>query len=381
MRILRSCAGSLLVIVLAPLAARAGVANPDISVIGQPVASWTDAADDRARKRPVLDVGETEIVLDAALNPYARGFFTLALADGAIEVEEGYFTMLRGLPGGLTLKAGKYRAGFGKLNPAHPHTYPFAERFHVLAAYLPGDEAFNETGISLSTRLPSPGDWAITASLDVLQGDSFRIERESSGTANDPIELLGLDGDRPGEPRSALLGRLSAFAPMGDRSGVELGLSATQGTNNVAAATRTMVFGGDVKAKVWTSPATYLLVQGEVLGLDRQDARWEDIAGTYAHADVKPMGGYVFADYNWHTRYNAGASFERWQRADAEKAWEQAFGLFGGLALMEETTAFRIGWEHYQPARASGASVDPEAVNRVTLRLLYSMGPHKVHQF
>ena len=53
--------------------------NPDISVIGQPFMSWNDAAGDPTRKRPVFDVGETEFVFDAALNPYARGFFDVSL--------------------------------------------------------------------------------------------------------------------------------------------------------------------------------------------------------------------------------------------------------------------------------------------------------------
>ena len=115
-----------------PRAAHAGVVNPDISVIGQPFMSWNDVAGDPTAKRPVFDVGETEFVFDSALNPYARGFFTVSLTHGQIDLEEGYFTILRGLPGGIVVKGGKYRAGFGKLNPTHPHTYPVAERFDVL---------------------------------------------------------------------------------------------------------------------------------------------------------------------------------------------------------------------------------------------------------
>jgi len=93
--------------------------NPDISVIGQPTASWSDDTSSAARKRATFDVGETEFVFDAALNPYARGTFILSVADGQVDVEEAFFNLLRGLPGGLTVKGGKYRAGFGKLNPAH----------------------------------------------------------------------------------------------------------------------------------------------------------------------------------------------------------------------------------------------------------------------
>ena len=368
--------------VLLAQAALAGVVNPNISVVGQPFSRWTDDASDPASKRATLDVGETEFVYDDYLNPYARGLFVVSLAQEGVELEEGFFTLLRGLPGGLTVKGGKYRVVFGKLNPQHPHALPFADRFRVMS-YLPGDEAFNETGAQLSARLPVPGDWSVTASADWLQGNSFRIVRDPSGAAaNDPINPanLGPDGDRPGEPRPAAIGRLSAFAPIGDRSGLELGISATQGTNNVAAATRTSVYGGDVKLKYWTSPNTYLLVQAEALNLNREDAGWDDVAAAYTKTTVKPSGGYLYADYNFNLRYNVGASYERFQEPTTDKTWDQAVGVFAGFALLEETTAFRIDWNLFTPGTPAGGTA-PDAVNSVTMRVIYSMGPHKAHQF
>jgi len=148
---IRSAAVVALLLVLGAGPASAGVINPDISILGQPFARWTDDPSDPSAKRFVLNEGEVETVFDAYLNPYAKGYFVLSLGEEGIEVEEGYFTLLRGLPGGLALKGGKYRVGFGKLNVMHPHAVPFADRPRVLAAYLPGDEAFNATG-SRATR-------------------------------------------------------------------------------------------------------------------------------------------------------------------------------------------------------------------------------------
>lgn len=364
-----------------PIAASAGVTNPDISLIGQPLIRWTNDAGDASRKRLVLDAGETEIVFDAALNPYARGFATLAFADGEAGVEEIYFTMLRGLPGGLTLKGGKYRAGFGRLNPRHPHTYPFAKRFGVLSAYLPGEEAFNETGLQLSARIPAPGDIALTASVDALQGDTFRIAREPSVALNDPLALDPENGDLSAEPRTAVLGRVSAFVPVHDRSGVEFGVSGTQGTNNVAAAARTTVLGADLKAKLFTGTDAFFLVQGEVLRLDREVAGWDETAGTYTKASVKPIGGYLFLDYNWANRYDAGVSYERFQQPRSDKTWDAAFGAFAGLWLMEETTGFRLEYHRFMPGTPVDVTESPDAVNSLRLRVIFSMGPHKAHQF
>jgi hypothetical protein len=366
---------------LQPAPSRAGVTNPDISVIGQPSVRLTDAAGDPTRKRAVFALNEVEFMADAYLNPYAKGAFVLSFADGAVSVEEGYFTLLRGLPAGLAIKGGKYRAGFGKMNPAHPHAYPFAGRMRVLGEYLPGDEAFNETGVQASHQFAMPHDIALEASADVLQGDSFRRARVLAAS-NDPLRTAAdeASGDRANEPRSAVLGRLSAFVPVSDRSGVELGVSATQGTNNVAAAARTNVCGADLKAKLWRSANSYLLVQGEYLALDREEAGWDSTAARYTTSHVRPSGGYLYADWNFSPRYDAGLGWERFRGADAQGEWNQSFRAFCGLALMEETTSFRLDWERFTPGIANGLPA-PGAVNTLTLRVLFSMGLHKAHQF
>jgi hypothetical protein len=362
--------------------ARAGVVNPDISVLGQPIAHWTNDKLDPEHGRIRFDPGETEMVFDAYLNPYAKGFFTLSLSADGLELEEGYFSLLRGLPWGLNLKGGKWRAGFGKLNPLHPHAYPFAERFRVLATYLPGEEALNETGVELSERIPMPGELALTAYADWLQGDTFRRAREASAAPDDPL-ATDAQADHASESRPAALGRLSMFAPLGDRSGLELGVSGTHGTNNVAAGTRTTVWGSDVKAKLWNSPNSYLLLQGEALLMHRQDAGWAEAVG-YTSTSVDPFGFYAFADYNFKIRYDVGASYERYQQPTQDKTWDQAFGAFAGLALMEETTVFRLSWEHFKPGAgdvAGGGTANPDAIDTIWLRVIYSMGPHKAHQF
>jgi len=359
--------------------ALAGVVNPDISIVGQPFVGWTDDESDPARKRPTLNLGEVEGVFDAYLNPYAHGTFILAIADGGIEVEEGYFQLLRGLPGNLALKGGKYRLGFGKLNPMHPHAVPFAEPFRVLG-YLPGDESFNETAVQLSERIPVPGDFSLTASVDWLQGDTFRIERESSGDPSDPLET-GPEADRPTEPRPGVLGRLSGFGQIGDRSGYELGISGTVGTNNVAARSRTQALGADAKLKLWTGPFSYLVLQSEVLHLKREDAGWDPASLSYTKTDVTPTGGYAYADYNFKTRYNIGAGFERFQEPSLDETSNTTYKVFAGYSLLEETTAFRLDWDHFSPGTPTGFTEAPPAVNTLTLRVIFSMGPHKAHQF
>jgi hypothetical protein len=374
----RRLAAATVVAVLCASPAFAGVINPNVSVIGQPFIHWLDDPSDPANERLTLDPGEVEAVFDAYLNPYASGTFVFTYGEEGAEVEEGYFQLFRGLPAGLAIKGGKYRMGFGKLNPQHPHAYPFAERWRVLSSYLPGEESLNETAVQLSGRIPMPGEFSLIASADWMQGDSFRIEREPSGATNDP--LAAGEGDRFDEPRGAGLARLAGFAGIGDRSGLEIGVSGTGGTNNVAAGARTFIYGADVKAKLWNSETSYVILQGEFLRQELDEAGWDSTGAAYTTQTVTSNGGYAYADYNFKTRYNIGGGYERYQQPVADGPWDQAFKLWIGLSLLEETTAFRLDWDHYMPGAPDGAD-DPAAINTITLRAIFSMGPHKAHQF
>jgi len=359
-----------LFIMATPRPGVAGVTNPDISIIGQPFLSWTDDPDDPDRLRVRPEIGETEIVFDAALNPYARGFFTLAIGEEGLELEEGFFTLNRGLPLDLAVRGGQYRVGFGRLNPVHPHLYPFAEPFEVITTYLPGEEAFIDVGASVSRRFALPGDGALNLSADWLGGNVFRREREPVGE-EDPIAAGG--DDDSGLTRPGWAARASGFTMLGEQSALELGLSGTGGTNNVAANTGTTIFGVDAKAKLWTGVQSYVVVQGEILQLDRDDATWDPVTG-YSSTRSSGTGGYIYTDYNWARKYNVGASWETFDVPGVESGNASTIGAFAGLALLEETTSFRLDWRRIIPD-------DGDAFNRVNLRVIFSMGPHKAHQF
>lgn len=215
------------------------------------------------------------------------------------------------------------------------------------------------------------GDFSLNLAADWLQGDTFRIARDPSGDPSDPLASGG--DDRAGETRPAFNGRLSGFAMLGEQSALEFGVSAVGGTNNVAAGTRTYDYGADVKAKLWTGPRSYLVLQAEGLQLVRDDAGWDPALG-YTKTQVTPMGGYIYADYNWATRYNVGASYEGFQRTTANQEWDQSVGAFAGFSLLEETTAFRGDYRRILPDGG-------DAYNEFRMRVIFSMGPHKAHQF
>ena len=258
-------------------------------------------------------------------------------------------------PAASRSRAASTASGFGKLNPMHPHMYPFAERFGVLAAYLPGDEAFNETGVHALGRLPLPGDWSLTAIRRLAAGRLVPHRARAPGRRR-TIRSTGRSsrGDRTSEPRPAWLGRLSAFAPIGDRSGLELGLSAHAGHEQRR--------GGGAHARARR--------RRQAQAVDARQRATCSCRASVSHPRPRRRGlGWPIAAA--YTRFRVTA--ERWlpvrrlQLAAAlqrrrfvralrgprrtGRAEHQPWAPFAGLALMEETTAFRLDWRRSDRSR------------------------------
>ncbi len=329
----------------------AGVTNPDLSAIGQVMGGYTDSAGSKNSQDPTLRLGEAEIVLDAYLNPYLKGWFTLTGGEDGIGVEEAYTSVVKGLPWGLGLKAGKHRLDFGKVNPSHPHAYAFIDPPRSLTSLLPGgSDGFNETGLQVSDLLPTPGDWASTVSAEVIEGKQFH----------------------PGQDYTSLgwTARWANDFLIGDIGALETGLSGASGQDAGRDADPAYLYGGDVKAKFYLPGASQLTAQAEAI---YKRGHLSDSLPTDLRADNR-FGWLASVDYRYHTQFNGGALYEQWNRlGDAEKT-DRAFRVFAGYAVLEESTLLRVAYERLLEEDRAG-------VNSVSMQLLFSMGPHKAHQF
>jgi len=330
-----------------------GVTNPDISAIGQVIGKYTDDSSSSFPKKPTLELGEVELNLDAALNPYLNGAFVLSLGTKSIEIEEAYASVIRGLPLNLGLKAGKYRLGFGRLNPSHPHAYPFISTPRVMdpgiARLLPGEESFNDVAVEASTLVSVVGSWAILASGDLLQGDSFHPD---TMTAN-----------------FGWLARIDNSFVVADVAPSAIGFSLTQGTNDPAQRTKTMVAGADVKTKIALSPTVSAMAQAEVVYKHADHRDSVGSAGT-----ENRVGFYVFTNFLFQAHYNAGVLYEQYQSPDDATKTDRGIKPFVGFAVLEESTILRLAYEYFVPHAGAASST-------VELQFLFSMGPHKAHLF
>ena len=333
----------------APQAAAAGVVNPDISVIGQLLYKYHDDKTVQGYGKPTLELGETELMFDSYLNPYAKGAFVFTAGPDSFGTEEAYIDVIKGLPDGLALRGGKYRLGFGKLNPVHPHAYPFIEPPRVLAAMLPGEDGFNDVGTRASYFVPV--SWASELSADVVKGAVFH-----------PDET---------KPAAGWLSHWNNSLLLGEATPLDIGASATQGTNNVKWKTKTTVYGVDIKTKIAISSLSNLTLQGEYFYNDSYVVT-DSTTGVSDRAGRR--GFYAFADLKFAQRWNAGVIYDQYNPAENKSLTDSAVKVFAGFSLLEETTLLRLSCERFKPENSP-------AVSTVMFQVLFSMGPHKAHQF
>ncbi|HSN67954.1 MAG TPA: hypothetical protein VLV48_01830, partial [Thermoanaerobaculia bacterium] len=182
--------------------------NPDISVIGNvlghagdenPFEEWDSIAFD-----------EAEISLQASVDPYARAAFFIGVGEDGAELEEGYIQFVT-LPYDLTARAGKLKAGFGKFNTQHAHTWLWADQPLVNRNFF-GDEGLADSGISVSRLFPNRWDLFVEATGEIYRGSVDEVFQPED------------DGDL------LYVGHLKTYRDLSESSNVEAGGSFAQGT-------------------------------------------------------------------------------------------------------------------------------------------------------
>jgi hypothetical protein len=132
--------------------------NPDISVIGDFIgATGTGTVPTLAQQQPFpsMQMHESEIGLQAIIDPYARGDFFISFGEEGVNLEEGYITFTA-LPKSLVVKVGKMRSAFGKVNMMHNHVLPWIDRPRATTNLLGGEAGIDDAGVSIQRIIPAP---------------------------------------------------------------------------------------------------------------------------------------------------------------------------------------------------------------------------------
>ena len=329
--------------------AMAKVFNPDIGVIGNFI-----GATGRNRINPLrsLSLQESEVSLQAIVDPYARADFFLAFGEEGVEVEEGYVTF-PALPGGFVAKVGKMRAAFGRVNTFHNHTLPWVDRplatFNLLGGSLEeADVGIKEAGLSVSRILPSAAGIFLETTGEVYRGDSgtlFHSSRRSD---------------------ISVVGHLKAYRDFTESTNVELGGSYARGHNDLGSAFLTNLYGVDATLR-WR-PLRRAIYHSFAARTELFWSRREEVANTQ-----RAFGFFGSAEYQLGRRWFLGGRYDWSERARNATEHDSS----GSFVLTYWPSEFsQIRGQLRRTRYAEG-----QTANELLFQFLFTVGAHGAHPF
>lgn len=392
--------------------------QPDISVIGDFRAFTGDYKDidgHETDRNGTLNyqLNSLELAFNGNLNPYTRGDFYIANHGHEFEIEEAYVTFLRGLPLHSQIRVGKYLVDFGRLNVVHPHAYSFLDR-PLIHRTLFGFDGFTDIGVNINFLLPT--DFYSKLSLNILAGDLFEehAHAHEEETMAEEEHEAGRNSEEP-----IFTGRLNFFLPVGEKGNLDFGFSGLYGlyqkhieeTENHEEKLYAAIGAFDLKYKHKWSDYTALVLQGELFVNNRDMLVENPVTLEEEKTDISNLGFWSAVDLRFSKRYNIGFKydytpgiFDHQEENDYGYAVEEelnntplakfddenatsAFTLFGGFMLMEETTLIRLAATYMkftvdnQSMLANTMRVENDSEYTITVQVVWSLGPHKPHDF
>lgn len=320
--------------------------NPAVAMIGNFVA--TGGHDPGEEDAASTELSESEMSLQAVVDPYARADFFLAFGEEGVEVEEGYATFTA-LPADLLLKAGRMRVAFGKTNPLHFHTLPWVDQPLPVVNLLGGEEGWIGTGLSLAKLIPLPADTFSEATLQVFRGEA--------------------EGLFAGEERGdlAINARYRLFRDLTEATNLDFGLSLGRGPNGLAPGGDTELQGFDATLR-W-KPLRTAMYRSFILRGEAIRSRQDQPGGLTESA----LGWYAAGDVQLARRWLLGGRYESAERAEDDE-----------LRDTGEALVLTFWPSEFSQLRAEGRRrrfADGLTATELLLQLQFSIGAHGAHTF
>jgi len=321
--------------------------NPDIGVIGDFQGSYIS----KGEKNFDMYLNETEVSLQAAVDPYARADFFLSFGRDpvtgkyGVEVEEGYVTTLS-LPAKLQLKAGKFREAVGRINPTHPHALPFIDLPNAYVNLF-GEEGLNDEGVSLSWLTPNKAFY------------QELVFQTTAGYTESPA-FVRSEGNH-----LIYLGHLKNFFTLTDNATLELGLTGISGPNDSARTTNVGSFDLTYKYKPVQMNTYHSLTWQSEFYYSHNNQK-ED------HS-VDAIGLYSFIQYQLAKRTFLTGRYDYGEKPYNNSIKEQAYSLtFGWYAT--EFSKMEV------EAKTTEDNIEPRFY-QAWLRWIFVIGAHGAHQY
>ena len=352
-----------------------------------------------------FNLGESELVMSAIVDPYFDGYLTLTVgADGGTALEESWL-QTRLLPNGLKIKMGKFLSGIGYQNSQHRHAWDFADQNLAYLGLL-GGEGFQDTGLQLTWVAPT--SFYTLLGVEALQGnDQERLGTQINNT--DAETILGNAQSLPEAKAGPRIHTLFAkFAPdVGDSQALQIGVSYAQaqqyqqvldedgtpvnGDEYAIDGTQTL-YGLDWVYK-WDSAGELgqgdIKVTGEYLRM-KKDMK-VTATGTTANLVVGDSvtgsqdGYYLQASYGiaprWTlaSRYDVNGATNELNRAGTTTEFKQSSRIGFSLAFSpSEFSRLRLQFAQGNIYDDAGTKT---ALKQVFLQYTHSLGAHGAHKF
>jgi hypothetical protein len=334
--------------------------NPDISVIGDFIAG---AGHNPINPTPAFQMHESEIGLQAIIDPYARGDFFISFGEEGVELEEGYITFTA-LPANFVAKGGKMRAAFGKVNALHNHVLPWVDRPLVTQNLVGGEDGIDDAGFSVQRIIPAPANWFLEGTGQVFRGDSADVF--TSSNKND----------------ASVVGHLRAYRDLTDNTNLDLGASYSRGHNLFGSDFITHLYGVDATLR-WKplQRAIYrsFVARSELIWRQQNQPDITLCAATITCPQFvrggfqRAFGFYTSADYQFARRWFIGGRVDR-----SDRPFDAALTDKGGSVVLtywpSEFAQIRGQYRFTRYAQNIDA-------HEVFLQLQFALGAHGAHPF
>jgi hypothetical protein len=323
--------------------------NPSISVIGNFLAV---AGHNEVENLPNASLRESEVGLQAIVDPYLRADFFISFGEHGVDVEEGFATFTS-LPWGLLAKVGRMRVSFGKINTLHLHVLPWPDEPLPVVNLLGGEEGWIGDGGSLSKLLPLPGDI-----FSELTGQVFRGVSEGL-----------FDSDKRDV---AWNGHYRMFRDLTESTNLDLGFSYGEGPNPSMPDAKTKLENIDMTLR-W-KPLMTGNYRSASLRAELFRSRREQPDGLQT-----ARGWFVSGEYQLAKRWFVGARWEGSDHADAANLRDTG----GAATLTFWPSEFSQIRAELRRRRYEGYPNVPAkyTADELLLQLQFAIGAHGAHPF
>ena len=323
--------------------------NPDISMIGDFIGT---AGHNRVVHSNSLELHESELGVQAIIDPYARGDFFVSFGEKDVTVEEGYITFTS-LPKGFVARVGKMRAAFGKVNTIHNHALDYIDRPLATVNLLGGEDGIDDAGVSVTRIFAGPKDLFLEGTAQVFRGDSADVFQ-----ANDRKDV-------------SVVGHFRGYKDLSESTNLDIGFSYARGHNDNGAAFLTNLYGVDTTLR-WKPlrRAVYnsLMWRNEFFWSNRDQP-----PTTITPETVHAFGLYSSLNYRVNRRWTVGGRFDRSDRATNSALTDTGFSSI----ITYWPSEFSQIRGQYRFGRYAGGFT----ANEFLMQVLFVLGAHGAHPF